>query len=190
LVGTHVRNPVLWIADLDQGGLVFGVGTRSTPEGIFRGSAPDRRSALLRVSAHPLLTSLVDRPSPSEVWAELVGDRPLHWCRGLSVNWTSPRPFSVETTRQAKILGVLKVREFFFAWEEGRRYTFYATEANLPLFHGVAEDYIVEPDGPNRCTFTWKIALAPTLIGKAGGAAYGLLFNSVFKDTTRYFAVA
>ena len=109
----------------------------------------------------------IGRP-PSEVWAELVGDRPLHWCRGLTVNWTSPRPFSVETTRQAKILGVLKVREFFFAWEEGRRYTFYATEANLPLFHRVAEDYIVEPDGPNRCTFTWKIALAPTLIGKAG----------------------
>ena len=131
----------------------------------------------------------IGRP-PSEVWAELVGDRPLHWCRGLTVNWTSPRPFSVETTRQAKILGVLKVREFFFAWEEGRRYTFYATEANLPLFHSGAEDYIVEPDGPNRCTFTWKIALAPTLIGKAGGAAYGLLFNSVFKDTTRYFAVA
>jgi hypothetical protein len=131
----------------------------------------------------------ISRP-PSEVWAELVGDRPLHWCRGLTVNWTSPRPFSVETTRYAKILGVLKVKELFFAWEEGRRYTFYATEANLPLFHRVAEDYIVEHDGPNRCTFTWKIALAPTPIGKAGGPVYDLLFSSVFRDTTRYVAAS
>jgi hypothetical protein len=154
---------------------VFVAALQPVDQGFFE-SAPTRYSHRWSIA----------RPS-SEVWAELVGDRPLHWCRGLTVTWTSPRPFSVETTRQAKILGVLKVREYFFAWEEGRRYTFYATEANLPLFHRVAEDYIVEPDGPNRCTFTWKIALAPTLIGKAGGAAYGLLFNSVFKDTTRYF---
>jgi hypothetical protein len=157
---------------------VFVAALQPVDKGFFE-SAPTRYSHRWSIA----------RPS-SEVWAELVGDRPLHWCRGLTVNWTSPRPFSVEATRQAKILGVLKVRELFFAWEEGRRYTFYATEANLPLFHHVAEDYIVEPDGPNRCTFTWKIALAPTPIGKAGGAVYGLLFNSVFKDTTRYFAAA
>ena len=131
----------------------------------------------------------INRPT-SEVWAELVGDRPLHWCHGLAMKWTSPRPFSIGTTRQGVVGGVLKVQEHFFVWEEGRHYAFYATEANLPLFHSVAESYIVEPDGPNRCTFTWKIALAPTTMGKPGGPAYALVFNHVFKDTTRYFAAS
>jgi hypothetical protein len=129
----------------------------------------------------------IGRP-PSQVWAELVGDRPLHWCRALAINWTSPRPFSTGTTRQAKILGVVKIQELFFVWEEGRRYTFHVTEANVPLFQRFAEDYIVEPDGPNRCAFTWTIALAPTPVGKVGGAVYGLLANSIFNDTTRYFS--
>lgn len=129
----------------------------------------------------------IDRPA-SEVWDELVGERPLHWCRGLKTNWTSPRPFSVGTTRQAKVLGgVLKAQEHFFIWEEGRRYTFYVSEANVPLFKSLAEDYTVECEGPNRCAFTWKIALAPTLLGKAGRPLNDALFTSFFKDTTRYF---
>jgi hypothetical protein len=132
----------------------------------------------------------IRRPT-SEVWDELVSDRPMHWCRGQTINWTSPRPFSVGTTREAKVLGsALKLRELFFLWEEGRRYAFYMTEANVPLFRSIAEDYIVEPDGPNRCTFRWTVALAPTAIGKPGGAVYGFLFNRFFKDTTRYFAAA
>lgn len=129
----------------------------------------------------------IARPA-SDVWAELAGDRPLHWCRGLVVNWTSPRPFSIGTTRQAKALGgVMKIQERFFVWEEGHRYAFYVTEANVPLFKSLAEDYVVETDGPDRCTFSWTIAAAPTALGKPGGPINSLLFNSFFKDTARYF---
>lgn len=143
----------------------------------FLGSAPTRFSHRWSI----------DQPA-SAVWAELTGDRPLHWCRGLAINWTSTRPFSVGTTRQAKVLGgVLAVQELFFIWEEGRRYSFYVTEANAPLFRRLAEDYIVEPEGPQRCTFTWKIALEPTGLGKVGGALNGPLFNHFFADTGRYF---
>jgi hypothetical protein len=118
----------------------------------------------------------------------LNGETPLHWCRGLAINWTSPRPFSVGTTRQAKVFGgVLKVQEHFFIWEEGRRYAFYVTEANVPLFESLAEDYIVTPEGPTRCSLTWRIALAPTVLGKAGKALNTTLFNSFFNDTGRYF---
>jgi hypothetical protein len=132
----------------------------------------------------------IDRPA-SEVWAELVGQRPLHWCRGLAIDWTSARPFSVGTTRQAKVLGgVLKVQERFFLWEEGRRHAFYVTEANVPLFTSIAEDYIVEPDGPRRCTFTWKIGMAPSTLGKPGGPVNKLLFDSFFKDTGRHFSAS
>jgi hypothetical protein len=128
----------------------------------------------------------IDRPA-AEVWKELVSDRPLSWCRGLAIGWTSERPFTVGTTRQAKVLGALKVQEHFFVWDEGRRYAFYVTESNAPLFKSLAEDYLVEPDGPSRCTFTWKVAVEPSAIGKPGAPLTGLLFSSFFKDTTRHF---
>lgn len=143
----------------------------------FFASAPSRFSH----------TWSIARPA-ADVWAELTGDKPLHWCRGLSINWTSPRPFAVGTTRQAKVLGgVLKVQEHFFIWDEGRRYAFYVTKANAPLFRSVAEDYVVEPDGDGRCRFTWTIALTPTGLGKPGGPVNKLLFGRFFADTGKYF---
>jgi hypothetical protein len=129
----------------------------------------------------------IDR-APADVWAELVADAPLSWCRGLSVRWTSPRPFAVGTTRQAGVLGALKVQEHFYNWEEGRRYTFHGTSMNVPLFAALAEDYVVEPDGPGASTFTWRIAIEPSAIGKPGSPITGLLFKNWFGDTTRHYS--
>ncbi|HEY7934448.1 MAG TPA: SRPBCC family protein [Solirubrobacteraceae bacterium] len=132
-------------------------------------------------------TFAIARPA-GEVWRELVSERPLDWCRALSVRWTSERPFAIGTTRQVKVLGgAMKVQEHFFIWEEGRRYAFYITEANTPVFRRVAEDYVVEPDGADRCRFTWSVALEPTIIGRLGGPLNGLLFKSLFADTRRHF---
>jgi hypothetical protein len=129
----------------------------------------------------------IPRPA-AEVWTELVSDRPLHWCHVLNIRWTSARPFGVGTTRRAKILGgLLIVDERYFLWEEGRRMTFSVESANLPMFKHLAEDYLVEPDGPDACTFTWRAALEPTLLGKAGGPVNGLLFKSIFADTRKHF---
>lgn len=152
-----------------------------TPVGEdFLASAPQRYSQQW----------IIDQPAP-EVWAELVGDKPLHWCRGLDIAWTSTRPFGVGTTRRAKVLGgVLQVQEKFFIWDEGQRYAFHATDINLPLFASLAEDYRVEPLDTARCTFTWTIAFEPTTLGRAGSALNGPLFNSFFKDTATYFSAA
>jgi hypothetical protein len=143
----------------------------------FFASAPARYSE----------TFAIARPA-EEVWRELVSEKPLDWCRALSIRWTSERPFAVGTTRQAKVLlGASTLQEHFFIWEEGRRYAFYATEINLPVFRRLAEDYVVEPDGPSRCRFTWTVALEPTLLGRLGGPMNGLLFKSLFADTRRHF---
>jgi hypothetical protein len=140
-------------------------------------------SASVRVSD----TFHISRPA-ADVWNELVSDRPLHWCRALNIGWTSPRPFGVGTTRRAKILGgVIIVNERYFLWEEGRRMAFCVESANLPFFKHLAEDYLVEPDGPDACTFTWRAGLEPTLIGRAGGAVNSLLFKSIFADTRKHF---
>jgi hypothetical protein len=129
---------------------------------------------------------------PAEaVWGELVGERPLHWCRGLSIRWTSPRPFGVGTTRQAKVLGgVLTGQEHFFLWQDGHRYAFYFTIANLPVFTSVAEDYAVEPEGADRCRLTWRVGVTPTTLGRPGAPLNKLLFGGFFRDTGRYFNAA
>jgi hypothetical protein len=143
----------------------------------FLGSAPVRYRD----------TFAIARPA-MEVWRELVSEQPLDWCRALSIRWTSERPFAVGTTRQAKVLGgAMKVQERFFIWDEGHRYAFYVTEANAPAFRRIAEDYVVEPDGPDRCRFTWTVALEPTPIGRLGGPLNGLIFKSLFVDTRRHF---
>jgi hypothetical protein len=78
--------------------------------------------------------------------------------------------------------GLLTVQEHFFRWQEGQRYSFYVTEANAPFFKSLAEDYNVEPDGPNHCGFTWSIALEPTALGRIGAALNRLLFNRYGKS--------
>lgn len=128
----------------------------------------------------------IARPA-ADVWAELVSDEPLGWCRELSLAWTSPRPFGVGTTREARVLGALKVQERFFAWEEGRRQAFEVTAANVPVFRRLAEDFLVEPAGSGRCTLTWSVGLEPTALGRAGGPLNALLFRRLFAQTRRHF---
>lgn len=144
-------------------------------EAFFR-TAPERYSQ----------TFAVRRPA-EQVWAELVSDKPLDWCRLLSIRWTSQRPFGVGTTREAKVAGASKVQELYFIWEEGHRKAFYATEASAPVFRRLAEDYVVAPDGPDRCLFTWTAAIEPTPLGRFGKPLNGLIFNNLFSDTRRHF---
>lgn len=134
-------------------------------------------------------TFAIPRPA-AEVWADLQSDDTLHWCRAVSVRWTSPRPFAVGTTRTAKVLGgVITVKERFRVWEEGRRIAFEVTSANVPVFRRLTEDFLVEPDGDAACTLTWTVGVEPTLLGKAAGPVNALLFKSLFADTRTHYGV-
>ncbi|MDP9117049.1 MAG: SRPBCC family protein, partial [Actinomycetota bacterium] len=101
---------------------------------------------------------------PERVWQSLTSDRALaDWGLGLSsLEWTSPRPFGVGTTRSVVLpIKAMAVRERFFRWEDGRRMSFYATEANRALVTRFAEDYLVEQT-PTGARFTWTMAMEPT----------------------------
>jgi len=126
---------------------------------------------------------------PAEtVWAELTRDRTLDWCRGLQITWLSPRPFGIGTRRQAKLLGaLLNVQEEYFIWEEGRRKAFFVTAVRPPAYRRSAEDYLVEPLGPDRCRFTWTLAFDLTWLGKLNSPVSGPIINRMFADTRRYF---
>jgi len=132
-------------------------------------------------------TFAIARPA-EQVWAELVSDKPLAWCRGVSLRWTSERPFGVGTTRHATSLGgAIKLKERYFIWEEGHRQAFYVTEANLPLFKRFAEDYVVESDGADRCRLTWKFAIEPTALGRPGAPLNAFIFRRMFTETRRHY---
>jgi hypothetical protein len=129
----------------------------------------------------------IDRPA-DQVWAELVGEHPLSWCRILAdgISWTSEKPFGVGTTRTVKALkGASAMHEYYFKWDEGERMSFYVLEAAAPLFKRFAEDYVVEPTSETSCKFTWTIAYEPTLLGK--GPINKWLLNTLFVDTHKHY---
>jgi hypothetical protein len=130
----------------------------------------------------------VNRPA-AEVWAELTEDNPLSWCRILQrIDWTSPRPFGVGTTRTARALGgSLVIDEEFFRWEEGRRKSFHVLEASLPMFKSLAEDYLVEPTSEASCTFTWTVAVEAKPAARPLNPGNKLLLSSLFRDTRRHY---
>lgn len=146
----------------------------------FLATAPVRMSARFEVA----------RPA-AEVWGELTGERPLHWCRILQeVRWTSPRSFAVGTTREVKALwGANVLRERYFRWEEGRRHSFYVVEASAPLASRFAEDYLVEPTGEGSCRFTWAIAFEPKALALPGLPVTKALLRTLFTDTRDHYGL-
>lgn len=133
-------------------------------------------------------TFAISRPA-AEVWEELTADNPLSWCRILDrVEWTSPRPFGVGTTRTVRSLGGANVlRERYFIWEEGRRQAFYAVQASAPMFRRFAEDYLVESVSDGACRFTWTIAFEPKPVARLSGPVNRLLLSTLFKDTRKHY---
>ncbi len=131
--------------------------------------------------------------SPERVWESLASDESLGaWGLGVSVRWTSPRPFGVGTGREVTLpLHLMTVRERFFIWDEGKRYSFVVEEANRPGLLRFAEDYVVEAT-PTGSRFTWTIAIEPAprlgrVIGLAG-PVNRFAFSQTTKAAKRYFA--
>jgi hypothetical protein len=131
----------------------------------------------------------VARPA-ADVWGELTADDTLAWCRILDrVEWTSPRPFTVGTTRTVSALkGMNVLHERYFRWEEGRRKSFYVEEASAPLFRTLAEDYLVEPASDSACRFTWTIAADPRA-GRLATPVNERLLRTLFRDTRRHYGL-
>jgi hypothetical protein len=134
-----------------------------------------------------------DIPKPAtRVWSELTGANPLSWCRITDrIDWTSPAPFGVGTTRTVHALkGSNVMNEYFFRWDEGRRMSFYVVEASAPLFQRFAEDSLIEPTTDDSCRLTWTIAWEPKAAMKPGNAVNKRLLGTLFTDTQKYYASA
>ena len=71
------------------------------------------------------------------------------------IEWTSPQPFGVGTTRDITIRGRV-VSETFYTWDDGTRMSFYFASGQLPLFAAFAEDYELVPVGTYECELVWR----------------------------------
>lgn len=94
---------------------------------------------------------------------------------GIDVEWTSPRPFGVGTTRT--VTGNRqRIEEYFLAWEDGRRMCFRFDRSTLPV-KAFAEDYVVTELGEDRSQLTWSYAFEfagalSAVTGRAFGAGF------------------
>lgn len=131
---------------------------------------------------------------PERVWESLISDRALAaWGLPLRrLEWTSPRPFGLGTSREVVLVGgLITFKERFFRWEEGERYSFYAESTNRNVLRSLAEDYLVEKTtGGSR--FTWTIAMAATdrtrPLFRLGGPLNAQFYKAVPIRAKAYFA--
>lgn len=95
------------------------------------------------------------------VWNALLDkDAWTEWLPITKVDWTSPKPYGVGTTRTVEI-GSNIVDETFIIWEEGRRMAFRFDRSGFPVKAGVEDYHIV--DVPGGCELQWTCRMEPIL---------------------------
>ena len=130
----------------------------------------------------PNRTTLVQEVAkPAETLFRILEDGPAwkEWL-GIEVEWTSPKPFGIGTTRTVATARQV-MDETFLAWDEGRRMAFRFDRSTLPL-RAFAEDYVIEPTGDGSCELRWHYAFEWT--GPLAPVT-SRLFGAVFKRTGR-----
>lgn len=77
------------------------------------------------------------------------------------VEWTSPFPLEVGSTRTVSMVGGLVGYEEFIAWDPPRRMAFRFNEVSKPGVAAFAEDYHVHDLGDGRSLVEWSMAMVP-----------------------------
>lgn len=120
-------------------------------------TAPFRFTATETISASPDAVFAVFLDGPS--WTR--------WVFAITgVEWTSPFPLEVGSTRTVHMRGGLSAYEEFLAWEPGRRMAFRFNALSKPRAVAFAEDYQVTDLGDGRCTVDWVMAMEPSGVGR------------------------
>lgn len=117
-------------------------------DGTYFDAAPagDKLRQSIPASAAATFRSFED----AEAWPQ--------WLDAIDeVTWTTPQPFGVGTTREIKgRAGVIS--EYFFAWDNGRRMSFFFDRGPLRVVGAFAEDYELVPTGDDSCELVWRYA--------------------------------
>jgi hypothetical protein len=101
------------------------------------------------------------------------------WATGIgSVEWTSPKPYQVGTTRTVRFWGGAEVYEEFIAWKRGKEMSFVFYGTSELIWTRFGEHYSVEPR-EGGCRLTWTVAYDPAGgFGRVHGLIGGVMrFN-------------
>jgi hypothetical protein len=136
----------------------------------------------------------IDVPVPaSVVWKILEDDHSWTVWAGVidDVEWTSPKPFGLGTTRTVTMAkGAMIGWEEFIAWEPGKRMGFCFTEATMDGIARFAEDWHVTPIDDNNCNVRWVMCMDPKginkLIIKLFSPIMGFNFRRYLKSLSKY----
>lgn len=97
--------------------------------------------------------------APDELFGVLArADTWPRWAKVIThVDYTSPEPFGVGTTRTVTMRGGLVADETFLAWEPGRRLAFRFDAASTSALAAFLEVYTIV-ETPTGCDLTWALA--------------------------------
>jgi hypothetical protein len=98
-----------------------------------------------------------------------------------------PTNTGIPASTTADYRGNFGLNEVYFRWDEGRRKSFYVSEATLPLFRCFAEDYLIEEISPSSCRFTWTVASEAPPAARPGNPINALITRSLFRHTRHHF---
>lgn len=77
------------------------------------------------------------------------------------VEWTSPKPFGIGTTRTVSMMGDMDGYEEFIVWERGKRMAFTFLGCSKDVTEKFLEDYRVTDLGDGTCRVEWYMAMEP-----------------------------
>lgn len=84
------------------------------------------------------------------------------WAPGIGrVDWTSPKPYGVGTTRTVTFWGGTQVFEAFTTWTPGVEMAFTFVGTSEEIWTSFGERYQVEDLGAGRCRLKWTVSYRP-----------------------------
>lgn len=82
------------------------------------------------------------------------------------VDWTSPKPYGIGTTRSVHMMGDMIGFEEFVEWERGKRMAFSFIGCSKNVTEKFIEDYRVTDLGDGSCKVEWHMAMEPRGIAR------------------------
>ena len=155
---------------------------------------PCERVGLDFIDSAPFrFVSTVDLAITPEQLFEVLSDETSwpHWATVITdVEWTSPLPRGIGTTRTVTMRGNIVGDEEFLAWEPFSHMAFRFNQSTSNAITAFAEDYRVV-ETPTGCHLTWVMAMKPSgLAGRLGMTmgkpVMGWLFQRFLHNLRRY----
>ncbi|MDX1735422.1 MAG: SRPBCC family protein [Halioglobus sp.] len=119
----------------------------------------------------------------ADAWAQWVGVI-------KRVEWTSPPPFSVGTTRSVAMPGGMVAYEEFLAWDAPRHMAFRFNQFTQQFLKAFGENYEVTDLGDGRCRLVWTVAMDPAgppgLVGPILKPFLKLNLGKIMRDLKKY----